>query len=133
MSVPYDVAERFVDWLTGEAVASARGDRTQVLAVAPEGRFWLGRLAPEIKVQQSRLGERAERLEPCAVGMRVRPDAFDGRRIRCQARMVAWRRVGADSDDPDAIRWRKSERIDVGVELAMPTQLGERTAVGRGE
>ena len=40
----------------------------QTLPVAPRGRLWLGRLAPEIVVQESALGERSERLEPCELG-----------------------------------------------------------------
>ena len=64
--------ERFLGWLLDNVIREARGDLYQRLTVGPEGRFWLGRLAPEIVVQQSPLGERAERLFPCALGIRVR-------------------------------------------------------------
>ena len=85
--------------------------------MAPKGRFWLGRLAPEIVVQNSRLGERSERLEPCEVGVRVRPTAVDGRHVSCSARLVVWGEFDG-GDDPDADRWRKTEPIEVAVDAA---------------
>ena len=45
-------------------VAEARGDRMQTLPVAPEGPFWLGRLAPEIVVQNSRSASAANASNP---------------------------------------------------------------------
>ena len=101
MAVSQEQAERFATWLLDEAVAEARGDRRPRLTVAPEGRFWLGRLAPEARVQQSRLGERAERLEPCEVGIRVRPNSLDGRALHARVRAVAWKQLADAPDDPD--------------------------------
>src|SRR5690349_19290080 len=83
-------AERFVSWLATRAVEGARGDRVTMLPVAPAGRLWLGRIAPEIEVAESRLGERAERLDPCAIGIRVRPSALDGRILECHVRFSVW-------------------------------------------
>ena len=74
-------ATRFVSWMLEGVIAEARGDRITTLPVRPDGRFWLGRLAPEIVVQNSRLGERTERLDPCEVGVRVRLSAIDGRNV----------------------------------------------------
>ena len=45
-----DDNERFVGWLLREAISAARGDAFQTLPVRPDGRLWLGRLAPEEKV-----------------------------------------------------------------------------------
>ncbi|MDA8312465.1 MAG: helicase-related protein [Actinomycetota bacterium] len=121
---------RFVGWVLDGVVAEARGDRMQLLPVAPEGRFWLGRVAPETVVQNSRLGERSERLEPCEIGVRVRPSAVDGRTVRCSARFVVWGEYDG-GDQPDADRWRKSEPIEVEAELITPSTVGQVTSAAR--
>ena len=123
-------AETFVQWILNEVVAEARGDRMATLPVAPDGRLWLGRLAPEIKVQNSRLGERSERLEPCEVGVRFRVSAFDGRNLLCSGRFVLWQEFDG-GDEPGAPRWRKSPQIQVNAELAAPTRVGEIVSAGR--
>lgn len=105
-------------------VAEGRGDHMQTLSVAPKGRLWLGRLAPEIVVQNSRLGERSERLEPCEVGVRVRPLEVDGRTVTCTGRLVVWSEFDG-GDALDAPRWRKSELIEVSAELPTPARLGD--------
>ena len=56
--------ERFLGWVLENVIREARGDLRQRLTVGPEGRFWLGRLAPEIVVQQSPLGERGRTSFP---------------------------------------------------------------------
>lgn len=117
--------------MLNSVVAEARGDDMQFLPVAPRGRFWLGRIAPEIVVQNSRLGERSERLEPCEVGIRVRPSAVDGRQITCKARFVVWGEFDG-GDQPDALKWRKSEPIELTAALPAPTAVGQVTSAGRG-
>lgn len=125
-------AEAFVGWLLDQAIHNARGDHLGTLPVAPDGRFWLGRIAPEQEVAASRLGERAERLDPCEIGVRIRPDRFDGRTIRCRVRALAWRRqVGQDASG--LATWQKTERIDVPVEVVAPTEVGDINASGREE
>jgi hypothetical protein len=127
-------ATSFVSWMLDSVVADARGDRMQTLPVAPAGRLWLGRLAPEIVVQNSRLGERSERLEPCEVGVRLRLSEVDGRTIRCFARLVAWSEIeDADEDDPEAARWRKSEPVEVTAPLGTPTSIGTVEHSGRAD
>lgn len=130
MDIDQAHAERFVEWLLDKAVVEARGDHYRRLKVAPDGRFWLGRLAPQAMVQRSRLGERAERLEPCEAGLRVRPSTLDGRPLRCMARMMAWRRI-SESEDPDADKWEKTTRIEVPVDVRMPNDVGDATTAGR--
>lgn len=125
-------AERFVEWLLTEAIVQARGDRHQRLKVAPDGRFWLGRLAPEEKVQHSRLGERAERLEPCEVGIRFRPDRLDNRILHCRLQVVAWRQLAGPAG-PDDDKWEKTERIRVNVAIGMPHDVGDVAIAGRRE
>jgi hypothetical protein len=82
-------------------VAEGRGDHMQTLPVAPKGRLWLGRLAPEVVVQNSRLGERGERLEPCEAGVRLRLSEVDGRTVRCTGRLVVWSEFDG-GDEPEA-------------------------------
>lgn len=122
----------FVSWMLDGVVAEARGDRMQVLPVAPKGRFWLGRIAPEIVVQNSRLGERSERLEPCEVGVRVRPSAVDGRVVVCKARFVVWSEFDG-GDQPDADKWRKSDPIELEATLPTPNAVGRVTSAGRSD
>lgn len=115
--------EAFISWMLESVVAEARGDRMQTLPVAPRGRFWLGRLAPEIVVQTSHLGERSERLEPCELGMRIRLSEHDERTVRCTGHLVVWGEFDG-GDEPDAPRWRKSEPIEVTVDLPTPRTIG---------
>lgn len=120
----------FVAWMLDGVVAEGRGDHMQTLPVAPRGRLWLGRLAPEIVVQNSRLGERGERLEPCEVGVRLRLSEVDGRSVRCTARLVVWGEFDG-GDEPDAPKRRKSEPIQVRADLETPRAVGTLTSAGR--
>lgn len=67
----YEAAEKFVGWLDSQVTEAARGGNTHRLEVDPRGSFWLGRLAPEESVVERGLGERGERLDPCAMGLRL--------------------------------------------------------------
>ena len=118
-------AAAFVAWMLDGVVAEGRGDNMATLPVAPRGRLWLGRLAPEIVVQNSRLGERSERLEPCEMGVRLRLSEVDGRSVRCTARLVVWGEFDG-GDEPEAPRWRKSEPIQVTADLETPRAVGTR-------
>lgn len=117
----YQAAERFVDWLADRVVDDATGARARELHVDPCGLFWLGRLAPEAEIADSKLGERAERLEPCAVGMRLAPQAGFGESVSMQLScgFVIWER---QSD-----RWRKSNRISVSLQVGIELELGNKT------
>ena len=123
-------AEAFVAWMLEGVVADARGDRVQELAVAPAGKLWLGRLAPEVVVQQSRLGERGERLEPCETGLRLRLSEFDGRTVRCTGRFVVWHEIDSNGD-ADSPKWRKSGPIEVTADLPTPRSTGTIESAGR--
>ncbi len=127
-------ATAFLGWMLDSVVADARGDHVDTMPVRPDGRLWLGRLAPEITVQNSRLGERSERLEPCEVGVRVRPTTLDSRNLSCTARLVVWGEFDG-GDEPEAHRWRKSEPIEVEVRstLRAPSSIGIVETAGREE
>jgi len=122
----------FLGWMLDGVVAEARGDHMQTLPVRPDGRLWLGRLAPAIKVQDSRLGERSERLEPCEVGVRVRATALDGRTVSCTARLVVWGEFDG-GEEPDADRWRKSTPVEVTATLTAPWSIGPIGSAGHHE
>lgn len=117
--------ERFVAWLLQEAIASARGDHFDTLPVRPDGRLWLGRLAPQEQVehQRHRLGERGERLDPCEVGVRVRLSSIDGRLVHCVLRCVVWQQADGG--------WAKSRHIEVPVDLESPTAMDDVRTAGK--
>ena len=71
----YAAAERFVDWLQRRLIAAASGSNESGRPNDPLASFWMGRLAPAAEIAASDLGDRAERLEPCAIGMKLRLQA----------------------------------------------------------
>ncbi|CAN0600753.1 unnamed protein product, partial [Ectocarpus sp. 12 AP-2014] len=112
--------ERFVDWLTEVVASDATGVKRSTLDLDPCGLFWLGRLAPEGEIAESKLGERAERLEPCAVGMRLAPNADFGETVSFELRasFAVWR-----NDDGG---WGKSVPIDCSETMAISLEAGSK-------
>lgn len=121
----YEDAERFVRWLLEQVIRDGRGDDVQQMEHAPEGRFWIGRLAPEALVKAT-LGEARERFNPCAIGIRVRLPELDGRVVRCRVRMAAWR-------ETERGYYEKVGPVEVPVSLPTPTRVGEVQSAGREE
>lgn len=97
--------ERFVDWLAQRMTSAGRGDEDAVLSVDPSGKYWLGRLQSAEAVAENDWGDRGERLEPCAVGIKVKPIAEGPWRFDLVASMRVW------IWDKPAGLWRKSEDI----------------------
>ena len=113
-------------WLLENVIREARGDLYQKLTVGPEGRFWLGRLAPEIVVQQSPLGETGRApFSLVALGIRVRPSELDGRTLHCTVRMTGWREIADHGDGPDDDKWEKTAPVEVMVDLPAPMRPDE--------
>ncbi len=108
---------RFVRWLDDRVLRAARGDDDLQLAVEPAGKLWLGRLAPEARVQAQALGERGERLEPCAVGLVVQPTSlpitFEAT-VRCRV----WRRIQRGD-------WQKSDVVSITVPISFGASANE--------
>jgi hypothetical protein len=102
-----DACERAVQWLLQRVIESARGDRLQQLDVQPEGRFWLGRLASQAAVMNSPFGDRSERIEPCAIGIRVRPAVPPPWEMTVEISGCAWIRTRADG----GASWTKTPTI----------------------
>jgi len=101
---------RFVHWLDGRVISDARGDGTSAMEKEPRNKLWLGRLAPEQSVASSGLGERGERLDPCATGLRVIPRSTSGIRFKVKVSCRAWLRQRDKT-------WRKSDAIHEIVDV----------------
>lgn len=120
MSEEYEVAERFLEWLEQRVVVSGRGDAESIMAVLPSGKFWLGRLAPEADIIANDYGERGERLEPCAVGFRIKTDTT---KALVRVRFCAW--VKKDK------AWHKTEYVDETLEITFSKKIGTTTFGGK--
>ena len=115
----YRAADQFVTWLERRVMQAGRGDRVSVLDVEPDGKFWFGRVAPEARVMASGLGERGERLEPCAFGIRCKPSHqadTDLYRFEVWVRCCVWTKRDG--------RWMKSPIVEVHV--TVETRAEER-------
>ncbi|TCT21223.1 helicase-related protein [Thiobaca trueperi] len=110
--------ERFVDWLAQRMTLAGRGDREDLLTVEPSGKYWLGRLQSAEAVIESDWGDRGERLEPCAFGIKVKP-AQNGPwhfHVVASCRVWLW--------DKSERQWRKTNAADVRTTVDVPAQIG---------
>lgn len=106
----YDAAEAFVAWLDLKVTDAGRGSDVSSLAVDPDGVFWLGRLAPEAVVVDRGMGDRGERLDPCAMGIRFLVEGSPPWTCTATIRGCVWLRVEKD-------HWVKSARFAVPVSI----------------
>jgi hypothetical protein len=127
-----EACERFVRWLDGRVIAAGRGDDVNRLDVDPASAFWLGRLASEEDVQQNPIGDRAERLDPCAIGIRLRPTGPPPWILTATAVLRSWVKEDKDLTEDPTRSWRRSERICVSVPLTVTSGDAEVVA-GRDE
>ncbi len=107
--------ERMVQWLVDGGLADARGDTSRQLSVPPQDRFWLGLLAPESAVMASPLGDRAERMDPCAMGIRVLPSGSVPLNFKVAVSAVAWNR----DSTAGTRQWLKTDRAHEEVTLSV--------------
>lgn len=108
----YEASVRFIEWLDRQVTASGRGDGIDWLEVDPRGRFWLGRLAPEYLVLTNPLGARGERLDPCAAGIRVRPQGSGPWTFTITVSMKGWA-------DGRAAGYTKSPEVSTTVSVTV--------------
>jgi hypothetical protein len=109
---------KFLEWLDQQVRNAGRGDTLNVLSVEPKGRFWLGRLASEEAVIESGLGERGERLDPCAVGVRLRPRGTGPWAFAVEAVACVWM--------PDVNgSWRKCPYIREVIPVSVGEEEGD--------
>jgi hypothetical protein len=99
-------AERFIRWLDERVTVEGRGDDKTTLDANPVSVFWLGRLAPESEAVSA--VKRQQRMDPCAIGMRVRLATDASLSFKARVRAVAWNKHEAD-------KWEKTDVIDVWV------------------
>jgi hypothetical protein len=102
-----EACHRFVTWLDRQVTLEGRGDNLERLDVDPASTFWLGRLASEDHVLASQLGDRAERLDPCAIGIRVRPEGEGPWTFTVRAEARAWIKDPRGTSHPEG-PWRHS-------------------------
>ena len=121
MDLDYRTTEQFVTWLERQIIVAGRGDQDSVLTVEPSGKYWLGRLAPEEMVANSGLGDRGDRLEPCAVGIRLRPSGDGPWDFSAHVSAHAWIRQADHT-------WLKSDR----VHLIIPIKAERSVAAAHG-
>ncbi|ALC58369.1 helicase-related protein [Burkholderia pseudomallei] len=121
-----EAQRRFVCWLSDKMTAAGRGDDETTLDVEPSGKFWLGRLQSVSAMASSNLGERAERLEPCAQGIKLRP-ADDGPwQFTITGSVKIW------MHDKSTRTWDKTETASVTLAISVDrSQNGLR--IGREE
>ncbi|WP_110343358.1 helicase-related protein [Prauserella flavalba] len=115
---PEQACQAFVGWLDRRVVAAGRGDGLDRLEVAPSGTFWLGRLACEDEVQKAAGDERSEGLDPCAIGIRLRPANPPSWSMTVIVRARGWVKDGRDGPEPDKRWWRTGlveEKVPVSV------------------
>lgn len=117
----YSACTTFVNWLERRVIASARGDLHAELDHAPSGRFWLGRLAPQEAVVERGLGDRGERLDPCAIGIRAKLPIGSVHRFSITIRAQYWNKRRQDT------RWTKRALPDVVVDGEVHAQSGSRS------
>lgn len=112
------VREKFVDWLARRMTLAGRGDCDDVLEVEPSGKYWLGRLQSAEAVAESDLGDRGERLEPCAFGIKVKPKGAGPWHLHVVASFRIWL-----WDKPAKI-WKKTEPVCIRSAIEVPVRTG---------
>lgn len=116
-----EACDRFVTWLDRRVVAAGRGDGLQRLEVAPSGTFWLGRLSRLVGKDEDAGGandDRSDRLDPCAMGIRLRPAESSPWSMTVTVRARAWVKDSKDGPEPDRPWWRTGlveEKIPVVI------------------
>lgn len=115
-----EACELFVSWLDSQVTLEGRGDNLQRLDVDPASTFWLGRLASEESVLTSQLGDRAERLDPCAIGLRVRPRGQGPWTFAVCVEARAWVKDPRGASHPEG-PWSRTGLARAEVEMSVPT------------
>lgn len=105
-----DAQTKFIDWLVDRVTFAGRGDELDVLDVNPSGKLWAARLQPIEALKNNPFGERAERLEPCAQGFKLKPSSKGPWNVILKGVAKVW------DYDKDLKRWRKSRAVTVSIE-----------------
>ena len=123
-----EAARLTADWLRRSVVEDAQGSSRDRLDTAPEGRYWLGKLATEEEQIRLARGDRGERLDPCALGVRFQPPGSGPWNVEVEVSFAVWR--GAEDD------WQKAGPIAISAVLMIGDDdetHRHRTAIGAAE
>lgn len=107
-----EACSRFVGWLDDQVTHQGRGDTTERLEVDPAATFWLGRLASQESVMAGGLGDRGERLDPCAIGIRLRPSHAGPYTFTVSVRARAWLKDSRGEPKHPLGPWQRSAAIE---------------------
>lgn len=113
-----EAREKFVGWLEGRMTAIGRGDGDEVSDHVPSGKYWLGRLLSAEAVADNDLGDRGERLEPCAIGIKIKPARSGPWQFHLSASMRVWLKGRGQES------WRKSKPAEATVTVSIPASSG---------
>ena len=80
--------------LVDQVISDARGTGIDDLEITPSGRFWLGTLVTEDFQMRMDRGERGERLDPCAMGIRLQPSGTLPWVLDVELSFRTWLKVG---------------------------------------
>lgn len=116
-----EMRTKFLDWLELQVVRDARGDEAKTLDVKPSSRLWLGRLASETRVASNPMGDRGERLDPCAVGIRALVDAIPST-ATITASVTPWLKI-------DGV-WTKASKALIVVPLILSESTPAQQSLG---
>ncbi|EJB5292126.1 helicase [Vibrio cholerae] len=116
-----DAQEKFVTWLGQRMTQVGRGDCDSSIAVKPSGKYWLGRIQSEQAVKESDWGEKGERLEPCAFGIKLKPGGPNEEKWKLELNVGfhVWLKMKGSS------HWIKSEQVKVSREISIKSELGK--------
>lgn len=115
----FEIAQnKFVEWIAKRMTMAGRGDNDKVLKVEPSGKYWLGRLQSADAVAESDLGDRGERLEPCAIGIKIKPILQGPWHFEIAVCFYVWLWEKQEK------LWRKSRPISIQTSVDVPIRLG---------
>ena len=113
-----EAREKFIDWLTTRMTCAGRGDNDSFLNVEPSGKFWLARLQSIEGIDKAKWGEKSERLEPCAMGIKVRTERTNEWTFLVKIKFKVW------TKPPKQVGWVKSELIRIEELITIPYSVG---------
>ena len=105
-----DASCKLLDWLDARVTDAGRGDTMSSSSLEPAGQFWLGRLAPERDAAAAETTERGERLNPCAIGLRVLPKFPGQAQFTVKVSFTTWHLT-------EMKQWRKRTAISESVSI----------------
>lgn len=116
-----EAGARFVEWLSKRIEARATGADKTSQKEKPSDRVWLGRLAPVGVSAGTGRDSRLERMEPCAIGLRVLPISAGPWNVEVQFSFFVWAK-----DDQKS--WQKTGPVVVIANITIPAQPTELSA-----